>query len=237
MALLAQYFRRAVLPASLAASQPVRLMVAVCVLALSGCASHPLDFPMQNLTRDNPLPGDAVVYDWGLCQTATSAATIARAQKGYMWSGTRDVWHSVEPNSRPVATDIGLQRFYPLSVRWQLKDGRQFLLDKADLRPVMKTYFSQHSIVMPWQRENRRAKSKPMDSNPMLCVEVKDDGVLIKWVVVLSHLQEKSDPRSPGVPDYKFSYEHYPVTTLKGQPTAGIDFEKWMVFHPPAPQK
>jgi hypothetical protein len=125
---------------------------------------------------------------------------------------------------------VGLNRYYPLSVRWKLKDGREFILDKVDLSPIMREYFKTHRIELQWQREKRsRARG---DYEATLVHQVKDDTVLIEWVVTVNNTpyDQRFSPKG-GANLWTFSDERYLVTTLKGIPTSGIEFDKgWEFF-------
>lgn len=121
-----------------------------------------------------------------------------------------------------------LQMYYPLDVRWKLKDGREFMLEKIDIRAIMREYFKTHDIQIPWQKEHR-PKADVGDLYPSLVHEVKDDTVIIKWMVRTNHtpVSERFTPTGAAT-HWKFTDEEFIVTTIKGAPTSGIDFDKWV---------
>lgn len=122
-----------------------------------------------------------------------------------------------------------LQMYYPLSVRWELKDGRQFIAENIDVRAAMQTYFKTHDIQLQWQREKRASKSFG-DYVPAFVHEVKDDGVVLKWLVTLNLTPVAQRFSATGAANkWHFKDEEYIVTTIQGTPTSGIDFDKkWL---------
>jgi hypothetical protein len=159
-------------------------------------------------------------------------ANVAIAQFDYsLYVSTQRNWMSDVPDGTgPSATMCGLNVYHPLSVRWKLKDGREFMLDKLDLRPIMREYFKTHRIDLQWQREGRRRERG--DYEATLVHQVKDDSVLIEWVVTINNTLYNQRFASSGAANrWTFSDERYLVTTLKGIPTSGIEFDKgWEFF-------
>lgn len=131
---------------------------------------------------------------------------------------------------------IGLQAYYPLHVRWKLKDGREFMLENIDIRAIMRDYFKTHDIQLQWQREGR-PKAKSGDYGPLLAREVKDDTVRIKWVITTNHTPVNQRFTSSGAATrWVTTDEEHLVTTLQGVPTSGIDFNKQWEFNCPGPK-
>lgn len=179
------------------------------------------------------FPGGSRDYCWGLGQTRENFANVAIAQFDYsLYVSTQRNWMSDVPDGTgPAATMCGLNVYYPLSVRWKLKDGREFILDKIDLRPIMREYFKTHRIELQWQKE-RRPKAELGDYGPTLIHQVKDDEVLIEWVITTNHAPVNARLLPSGAAtQWHLTKERYPVTTLKGIPTSGIGFDKrWEFF-------
>lgn len=112
-------------------------------------------------------------------------------------------------------------------MRWELKDGRQFILENIDVRSIMKEYFKDktNDITLPWKREGRLKDE--WDFDPSLVYEVKDDVVRLKWLLtILKTPPEKRIVRKGLL--WEFEYQQYLVKEIKGIPTQGINFEeKW----------
>lgn len=132
---------------------------------------------------------------------------------------------------------LSLYAYYPLHVRWKLKDGREFMLENIDIRAIMSDYFKNHEIQLQWQREGR-ARDRIGDSGPLLTHEVRDDTVRIKWVITTNHTPVNQRLTSTGAATrWIFTDEEYLVATIKGVPTSGIDFNKKWEFIASKPQQ
>jgi hypothetical protein len=115
-----------------------------------------------------------------------------------------------------------LRVYYPLHVRWELKDGRQFILENIDVAAIMREYFKTHLLELPHQRDHRQRAEG--DSDPSLVHEVRDDTLIIKWLIRINNTPLNERRISPP----RMTYEEFPVIELKGRSTAGIDFEtRW----------
>ncbi len=121
---------------------------------------------------------------------------------------------------------IGLQAYYPLHVRWKLKDGREFILEDIDVRAIMREYFKTNDIKLPWQREGR-TKLESSDFDPLLTHAVKDDSLIIKWVIRTNStpIAQRFLP-SGAATKWDTSNEEYLVIAIPGRLTSGIDFNK-----------
>ncbi|MDT8992062.1 hypothetical protein RQP54_14410 [Curvibacter sp. APW13] len=176
------------------------------------------------------FPGGLNGYNWGYGQTFENFANVEIAQSEY--SPQKDVlwWGRDTPSLGTGATMGLLTAYWPLHVRWKLKDGREFILENIDLRPIMREYFRTHRIELQWQREKRERMFGDFDAATLIH-QVKDDTVLIEWVVTIN----KTPPDQRILPNgkaarWEFADERFPVTTLKGQPTSGIDFTNQRVL-------
>lgn len=89
----------------------------------------------------------------------------------------------------------------------------------------MREYFKTHDIQMQWQREGR--ERAPGDYGPSLVYEVRDDKVIVKWLLSVNHTPLTR--RASELP--RIEYQQFSVGTVKGKPTAGIDFEKRWEFN------
>jgi hypothetical protein len=130
------------------------------------------------------FPGGSRDYAWGGGgQSKESLVNMSRAQYEYSPSTTNRHWIDAQVSRIASATMIGLQAYYPLHVRWKLKDGREFIVENIDISSIMREYFKTHDIQMAWRREGR-PKDSVGDFEPLLTHEVKDDTVRIKWVII-----------------------------------------------------
>lgn len=198
----------------------------ICTVWLAGCAVQP-PAVASGMAR---LPGGAAEFDWGMSQRKENFENIERAQSSYGLYRTQRAWENVSPGRRAAATIIGLRVYSPLSVRWRLKDGREYLLEDIDIAAIMRDYFKTHDIQLPWQRE-KRPKARVGDANPMLAYEVKDDTVRLKWVITTNHTPVDQRLTPQGAANrWETSDEEYLVAVIQGKPTAGIDFDHWWEF-------
>jgi len=205
-------------------SQLIKRFAIVCMaLWLTACASVGGGVAQG---RDY-FPGGVPFYSYGVSQSKENFANVERAQSYYGMYSKERWWSSIKPVRAPGSVNM-LQMYYPLDVRWKLKDGREFMLEKIDIRAVMTEYFKNHSIQMPWQKEGRR-KEGPSDGYPSLVHEIKDDTVIIKWHVITNHTPVAERFTATGAATrWKFTDEEFIVTAIKGVPTTGIDFDKWV---------
>lgn len=183
------------------------------------------------------FPGGSFDYAWGVSQSKENFANVERAQSEYSLYTRQRVWIDFQPSSRAGAGIIGLYAYYPLHVRWKLKDGREFILENIDIRAIMREYFKANDIKLQWQRE-RRPEDKIGDYGPLLTHEVKDDTVHIKWVIRINHTpvnQRLTAKRA--ATKWDVTHEEHLVITLQGIPTSGIDFNKKWEFKTSTPQQ
>lgn len=173
------------------------------------------------------FPGGLPFYAWGVAQSKENFANVERAQVEYSPYKAKRVWIDFQGSNRATASMIGLQAYYPLHVRWKLKDSREFILENIDISAIMREYFKTHEIQLPWQREGR-PKHAVGDSDPLLTHEVKDDAVRIKWVITTNRTPVNQRLTAQGAAtNWEFTQEEFLVATLKGVPTSGIDFNNW----------
>lgn len=204
-----------------------QLLIAFCLLGallLSACASGSGGGAAQG--RDY-FPGGSPDYSWGVSQIKEDFANVEQAQSYSGLYSRQRSWQNITVSSRASATIIGLQAYYPLHVRWKLKDGREFMLENIDIAAIMRDYFKSQDIQLQWQREGR-PKDKVGDSGPLLAHEVKDDTVRIKWVIYINRTPVDQRLTAKGAATkWDIAHEEHLVTTLQGVPTHGIDFKNW----------
>ncbi|TXT37572.1 MAG: hypothetical protein FD135_3498 [Comamonadaceae bacterium] len=206
-----------------------QLLIACCLLGalfLSACATGSGGHGGVAQGRDY-FPGGSPDYAWGISQTKEDFVNVEQAQSYSGLYSRQRTWQNITVSSRASATILGLNAYYPLHVRWKLKDGREFMLENIDIAAIMREYFKSHDIQLQWQRERR-----PMDSvgdyGPLLTHEVKDDTVRIKWVISTNHTPvDKRLTTSKAATKWQITDEEHLVTTLQGVPTHDIDFNNW----------
>jgi hypothetical protein len=204
----------------------IRLSLALgLALWLAACAQ----MTAPNTGRDY-LPGGAAFYSAGSAQNkGYFMKHVKRVQSDYsLYSGQRH-WGDDGPNPAPAHLNR-LQIYYPLHVRWELKDGRQFIAENINVRAIMQDYFKTHAIQLQWQREGRQRDSVG-DFDPSLVFEVREDEVILKWLITINHTPVNERLTSTGAAaQWKFSKEQHVVGSVKGTRTQGIDFDKhWEV--------
>ena len=173
------------------------------------------------------FPGGSPEYGWGVSQKKEDFANVEQAQSYSGLYTKQRSWQNITVSPWATPRIIGLQAYYPLSVRWKLKDGREFILENIDVSAIMREYFKTHEIQMPWQREGR-SKDSVGDAWPLLTHEIKDDTVRIKWVIRTNQTPVDQRLTAKGAATkWDITHEEFLVATLKGAPTSGIDFNNW----------
>ena len=200
-----------------------RFLIICLALCLSACASASGGASGKTQGRDY-FPGGVQFYSYGVSQSKENFTNVDKAQSDYtFYAGSRH-WIDITPRRSPSEFNL-LQSYSLLHVRWKLKDGREFMLKDMDMRPIMRDYFKANDIKVPWQKE-KRLKADVGDLYPSLVHEVKDDAVIIKWMVRTNETPASERFTSTGAATrWKFTDEEFLVTTIKGVPTSGIDFE------------
>jgi predicted small secreted protein len=101
------------------------------------------------------LPGGVEYYSVGSSLNKEYfTASVTRVQYDYALYPSVRWWIDSRPPANPSAINM-LQSYIPLHVRWELKDGRQFIAENIDVRAVMHNYFQHNDLKMQWQREGR----------------------------------------------------------------------------------
>lgn len=125
---------------------------------------------------------------------------------------------------------LGLTRYYPLHVRWKLKDGREFILENIDVRAIMHEYFktNKNTIQLQWQRDKREWQDG--DSlTATLVHDIQENQLILKWIVRLNMTPLAERFKKNGEANFwQRKTEEYIVTRIPGKQTQGIDFnQRW----------
>lgn len=168
------------------------------------------------------FPGGDRWYSWGPAQSKENFASVQQAQWATgMYTKQRSWGPMVTPNLNALAA------YYPLHVRWKLKDGREFILENIDIRAIMREYFKTHDLKQQWQRENR-PQAKVGDGKSILAHEIKDDTVIIKWYIRINRTPVDLRLTSTGAATkWDVVDEEHFVISIPGKSTSGIDFDNW----------
>lgn len=200
--------------------------------SLAGCAAnHPLPVRGDENVFARPLqtdvfPGDYPIYSMGPFQRKENYANVERAQWNRSVGRDAKVWSDIVVSTSPIGNLGNLQSYRPLDMRWKLKDGREFNLENIDTRNISNGYLRKNPIQLQWQREGR-PRDRVGDGDATLTFEVKDDTVLLKWVVAINQTPVGQRLTATGAATkWDFRYEEYVMATIKGQSTSGIDFNK-----------
>lgn len=174
------------------------------------------------------FPGGDRWYSWGPAQSKENFANVEQAQWATGMYTKQRSWGPISVSSSVVTPNLNaLPAYYPLHVRWKLKDGREFILENIDIRAIMREYFKTHDLKQQWQREGR-PKSSVGDGKAILGHEVKDDKVIIKWYIRINRTPVDQRLTSTGAATkWDMIHEEYFVTSIPGKPTTGINFDKW----------
>lgn len=166
------------------------------------------------------------MYSFGLLQKPDDSIGIEIAQSYYgIWAESRS-WARINPGRGASANRLGLQAYYPLHVRWKLKDGREFIAENIDVAAIIRESVTTRSLQLQWQREGR-PRAMIGDAAPLLTHTVKDDIVILKWVITINRtpVNERLTPTGAATKWDTYDEEHE-VAIIKGKPTNGIDFSK-----------
>lgn len=174
------------------------------------------------------FPGNSPYYSFGVAQSAENFANVKRAQSALGLNADDRAWGDSGPGVAPGVVSMA-QSYFPFSMRWELKDGRQFILENIDVRSIMKEYFKDknNDITLPWQKEGRQRDRWEYD--PALVYEIKDNVLRLKWLI--TDIKTPSDQRflpSGATTKWDLDRKEYFVKEIKGNPTQGVDFnQKW----------
>lgn len=210
-----------------------RALLLICSLFLAACGSAPPAIP--NAT--GPFPGDAKTYGFGVSQRKEDFENVEVAQLNFGMYANQRSWAVILPESRGSTRYAALPAYYPFDVRWKLKDGREFIVENVDTAAIMREYFKTHQILLQHQRESRPVKPMSDNASPTVVVGVKDDKVVVKWMVVLNRtpVEKRFPVIVNGIPArdgtlWKLEHEEHYVTSIPGKLTSGIDFKKQWEF-------
>ncbi len=169
------------------------------------------------------FPGGAQFYGYTVAQGRENFANVRRAQSEYSLYPNHRTWIDHRPGKGGGM--FMLSSYYLLHVRWELKDGRQFIAEKIDVRAIMGEYFKNNNIQLPWQKEGRPMATSG-DSYPNLAFEIKDEYIILKWNIETNHtpVDQRFTASGAATPWYSTD-EDYVVAVIKGTPTNAIDFD------------
>lgn len=203
----------------------LRLVDAACrvfvLWALAGCASLQ---PVARADTASVIPGGAPTYSFAASQDKLPfEREVARAQLHYSPYSPR-VWVEFY-GGHSSGWLVGLGSFYPLDVRWQLKDGRQFILERIDVPRLMQEFSRSHRIELQHQRENRPRDSAG-DYGPSFVIEVADRWLVLKWQITLN-LTPVGQRFKPGgaAAHWALVREEHIIAALPGRLVEGLDFD------------
>jgi len=201
--------------------RPVQVLL---LATLNACVSN----PSMSAGADY-FPGGSRFYSYGVSQSKENFANVERAQSNYGLYTTERAWIDIRPMRAPSSMNL-LQAYYPLHVRWKLKDGREFILENLDIRSIMREYFKTHDLKLQHQIEGRLWDSVG-DSYASMVHEVKDDEVIVKWLITTNKTPVRERLKPNGAANkWVFDYQEFVVTSTKGIPTSGIDFDQHWEF-------
>ncbi|MFD0667968.1 hypothetical protein ACT80S_09625 [Ramlibacter sp. MAHUQ-53] len=191
------------------------------LLWLVGCASP------GGQAGASAIPGGHPVYNFGVAQDRVMfERQVARAQVNYSPHSQR-AWGDFS-GGEGSGFIVGLTGFYPLDVRWKLKDGRQFIAERVDVGRLVREFAETRQILLQHQRE-RRTFGPTGDHPPLFAIAVADGWLVLKWQIVfnLRPVAERLKPPGTVGPAVYVREEHI-VATVPGTPAQDIDFDsKW----------
>lgn len=209
------------------------LPVLFLAIGLMACAARPsanstVAPGLSASSGPDYFPGGDRWYSWGPAQSKENFSNVQRAQWATGMYTKQRSWGPISVSSSVVTPNLNaLAAYYPLHVRWKLKDGREFILEDIDIRAIMREYFKTHDLKQQWQRENR-PQAKVGDGKAILAHEIKDDSVIIKWYIRINRTPVDQRLTAAGAATkWDVVDEEHFVTSIPGKPTSGIDFDNW----------
>jgi hypothetical protein len=202
-------------------------------LSLVACAAKPTADStgapaLSPASGPDYFPGGDRWYSWGPAQSKENFANVEQAQWATGMYTKQRSWGPISVSRSKVTPNLNLlPAYYPMHMRWKLKDGREFILENIDIRAIMREYFKTHDLKQQWQRENR-PRAKVGDGGAVLGHEIKDDTVIIKWYIEINRTPVDQRLTATGAATkWDIVKEEHFVTSIPGKPTFGIDFDNW----------
>jgi hypothetical protein len=202
-------------------------------LSIASCASEGVTRAMSGPPRvqTDIFPGGSSSFSMGPFQKKENFVNVERAQWNFSAGRSGRFWGDIQPSIYPVATLNILQSYRPLDVRWKLKDGREFFLDDVDIRSISNDFLRKYPIQLQWQREGR-PREKVGDGDPVLCFEIRNDELILKWIVRINNTPPNQRLTANGAATrWEIQHEETLVTTIKGNRIVGINFNT--TYEPP----
>ncbi len=208
----------------------------IVALVLSACSTatrydlHRQQFVDGMVIRDYFLGGaDSYCFSHYTKDKEQFDSTIEKAEASFETSLTDRHWIPIRSSKNHSCGTSGMRYYYQISARWKLKDGREFMIDRLNVRPLMREFFKTQDAPMQWV-VGGRAKGIG-DGEPGVLLDVQGDSIVLYWV---NHLNDQPfaerlipDAQYPkGRYIAKLRKEYYTAATVKGTPTSGIDFNK-----------
>lgn len=201
-------------------------------LSVAGCVAN-IPLPVRGdenifarTVQTDIFPGRVSTYSFGSFQKTENFVNVERAQSNDSPRNAAKVWVNLLPRKQAIGNLGNMQSYFPFDVRWKLKDGREFILENIDTRSISNDYLRRNPIQMGWQRENR-TRHRVGDGSAILSFEVKDDTLLLKWVIRINRTPVDQRLSATGAATNWDVYdEEHLMATLKGNPTSNIDFNK-----------
>jgi hypothetical protein len=202
------------------------LAVFALMVGLSGCASDGVTRAMNGPPPRGAsiLPGDSPWFSFGPYQKPENFVNVERAQANLDARNADFVWAELVASNYAHPRFNILGSYFPFDARWRLKDGREFILENIDVRTIANDFLQKSPIQLPWQRE-RRPRHSLGDYDPLLTYQVKDDTVLLIWVISTNKtpVDQRRAP-SGAVTKWEIAKEEIFMAAIRGNPTVGIDF-------------
>jgi hypothetical protein len=202
-------------------------LIPLVYLGLTGCASEGVTRAMSGppTVPKDIFPGNYWHYSMGTFQKKENFTNVERAQWNSSPRNQARNWGDIHPTTRAIPNLNILQSYFMFDIRWKLKDGREFILENIDVRTIANDYLRRNPIQLQWQKENRQ-RDKVGDGHATLTHEIKDDTVVLKWVVSINRTPvEKRLTPTGAATKWDIYDEEYPIAVIKGIPTEHIDFE------------
>ena len=204
----------------------LRFVALTFVFALiAGCAAtSSLSLPNKLGSSGSIFPGGVSSYDFAVGQ-ATGLRNVDIAQVGYTRYKGELSWIKLSRVNSYSPND-GSSVYFPLYARWRLNDRSEYLIDDLDLKPVMQAYFEKNKIPMPWQIEGR-ARHSVGDYNPVLAIDINDDQLTVKWIVITNRTAVNRRLSDQGEANkWDIVKTEHSVAVIKGRSVTGLDFNK-----------
>ncbi len=173
------------------------------------------------------VPGDALVFgvaigqDWEYFRSKVKRA-------GFTFEFTEHPRYWMDFRYRlPWGPDSGSSQLVPISVRWELVDGRKFIAENVDVASFAGQAYDRVALTTQYFRWLRDKGFAPLF--PRLSLEVWEDLMILKWELRINLAWRADGRHAESLEENiesQFADVAYVIAKVKGQPAPQLDFSR-----------